>query len=313
MSGRAMQMEFKSEIFDDGARLIHYKILGDSTRPLILCLHGFPEYWGAWRDLMPLLAERFCVVAPDQRGFGRSFKPPGISAYQTRNLVGDIAALADHLSPDKPFVLFGHDWGSAVAYAFSFWMPQRLKALVVANGVHPFAFQKAIIDDPQQRAASQYMTVLRGEDAAERMSKDNYARTLNMIAGFSMTNWMDEEAKAGYLDAWSAPGAMEAMLNWYRASPVVVPPVEQPAAELNGKVPVFDVDSKVMAVKMPHLIIWGNQDEALRPVCLEAIDQFAEDLTVKRVDGSGHWILHEQPQVVASTLMEWLDARNLDT
>ncbi len=306
-------MEYKSAVFDDGERTIHYKTMGDSTRPLILCLHGFPEYWGAWRDLMPLLAERYRVVAPDQRGFGRSFKPQGVSAYQTRNLVGDIAALADHLSADKPFVLFGHDWGSAVAYAFSFWMPQRLKALVVANGVHPYAFQKAIIDDPLQRAASQYMTVLRGSDAAERMSKDNYARTLNMIAGFSATGWMDEEARAGYLEAWSTPGAMEAMLNWYRASPVVVPPVDQPAAELEGKVPVFAVDPKVMTVKMPHLVIWGNQDEALRPVCLEGIEQFAADLTIKQVDGSGHWILHEQPQVVASTLIEWLSARGMDT
>mgnify|MGYP003631554701 FL=1 len=299
-------MDFNSAFFDDGRRRIHYVQMGDPSKPLILCLHGFPEYWGAWRDLMPLLAEDYHVVAPDQRGFAESFKPTSVEAYQTRYLVEDVAALADHLSPDQPFALFGHDWGSAVAYAYAFGFAERLNALIVANGVHPYTFQKAIIDDKEQRAASQYMTTLRRRTSTELMSRDNYARTLNMIAGFSTTAWMSAEAKADYLRAWSADGAMDTMLHWYRASPVIVPPVDISASELEGKVPILSIPQAAMSVHVPHLVLWGDLDEALRPVCMEGLDRFCSDLTVKTVSGAGHWILHEKPDVVAALVRGWL-------
>ena len=147
-------MQLSHHMFDHGDIRLHYAEMGDPTAPLLLCLHGFPEYWGAWRDVMPLLARRFRVVAPDQRGFGRSSKPEGVDAYQTRHLSADMAALADDLSANRPYLLFGHDWGASVAYAMAFRDVDRLSGLVIANGVHPVPFQRAIIDDPDQRAAS---------------------------------------------------------------------------------------------------------------------------------------------------------------
>ncbi|MEM6464576.1 MAG: alpha/beta hydrolase [Pseudomonadota bacterium] len=302
-------MEFTSSYFDDGTRRLHYVSAGDPESPLMLCLHGFPEYWAAWRALMPLLAQTFFVVAPDQRGFGESFKPDGLEAYRTRNLVRDVEALASHLAPSKPFLLFGHDWGSSVAYAFAFRFADRLRGLIVANGVHPFTFQKAIIEDPEQRAASQYMRFLRNDRAAAAMRENDYARTMNMIAGFSKTGWMDEATKAEYRTAWSAEGAMQAMLNWYRASPVVVPPTDQPASELSGKVPVLDLPVDALTVRTPHLVIWGEQDEALRPACLSGLDRFADDLTIVKVPDSGHWILHERPKAVAAAVTEWIERK----
>ena len=304
-------MDFTSAYFEDGTRRIHYVSMGDPSKPLMLCLHGFPEYWGAWRDVMPFLAETHHVVAPDQRGFGKSFKPEGEAAYQTRYLVEDMAVLAEHLSPGEPFVLFGHDWGSAVAYAFAFGLSDRLSALIVANGVHPYTFQKAIINDPQQREASQYMSWLRQDGAAEAMRENNYARTMNMISGFSASGWMSDTARAAYLEAWSGEGAMEAMLNWYRSSPVIVPPADQPASELEGKVPLFDIPAETLAVRVPHLVVWGDADEALRPVCLEGLDRFAGDLTVEKVAGTGHWILHERPAEVAKAVHGWLEEKSL--
>ena len=298
-------MEFRHDHFEHGAVRLHYAAMGDPAAPLVLCLHGFPEYWGAWRDLMPLLAQRFHVVAPDQRGFGRSSKPAGVEAYATRHLVADIAALADRLTPDRPFLLFGHDWGSAVAYAFAFRFPHRLSGLIVANGVHPVPFQRAILDDPGQRRASQYMTTLRSEGAAKIMRADGFARTLNMMTGFSSSGWMTEPVRQAYLDAWSGEGTMEAMLNWYRASPVVVPPVDEPAAAFAGKVPVLDLPPDALRVRVPHLVIWGEQDQALRPVCLDGLDTYAEDLTIRKVPDAGHWILHERPEQVASAVLSW--------
>ena len=145
-------MKLSHHVFDHGDVQLHCAAMGDPAAPLLLCLHGFPEYWGAWHDIMPLLARRFRVVAPDQRGFGRSPKPIGVEAYRTRLLADDMVALADELSADRPYLLFGHDWGASVAYAMAFRNPDRLSGLVIANGVHPATFQRAIIEDPDQRA-----------------------------------------------------------------------------------------------------------------------------------------------------------------
>ena len=139
--------DFDFGFFDAGEGRLHYALAGDPAGPLILCLHGFPEYWAAWSAVMAELAEDFFVVAPDQRGFNLSFKPQGEEAYRARLLVADLAALADHLSPDRPFVLAGHDWGASVAYAYAFAHPHRLTHLVIANGTHPVCFQRAIIED----------------------------------------------------------------------------------------------------------------------------------------------------------------------
>lgn len=304
-------MDIRYAYFETGDIRLHYAAMGDPARPLVLCLHGFPEYWAGWREVMPLLADRHFVVAPDQRGFGQSSKPSGVDAYQTRHLVADVAALADHLSGGKPFLLFGHDWGSAVAYAYAFRYPQKLKGLVVANGVHPATFQRAIVEDPEQRASSQYMSRLRVDGAAAAMRADNFSRTLNMIAGFSTTDWMSENDRAAYRDAWSGEGTMEAMLNWYRASPVVVPPVDVPASDLVVKVPVLDLPDDALRVDVPHLIVWGERDEALRPVCLDGLDRYVPDLTVERIADAGHWILHERPAEVVRAVRRWVEEKGL--
>lgn len=286
---------------------LHYAAMGDPADPLLLCLHGFPEYWAAWADVMPFLAGRYHIVAPDQRGFNLSSKPKEVEAYHTRHLVSDMSFLADSLSPDRPFVLAGHDWGSAVAYAFAFQHPQRLSALVVANGVHPACFQRAILADPRQRQASQYMNRLRDDDAEAMMSENGYARTLNMIAGFSKTGWMTETRQQEYLQAWSRRGAMTGMLNWYRASPVLVPDTDEKVTDA----PVLNYPKEVLTVHVPHLVLWGEEDEALTPACLEGLEQYAPDLELKRIGSSGHWILHEQPERVAAVIDSFLNERGL--
>lgn len=304
-------MTIETHIFEFGDMRIHYAATGDPGAPLLLCLHGFPEYWGAWRDVMPLLAKRFRVVAPDQRGYGKSSKPPGVDAYRTRHLVSDIAALADHLSPHRPLLLFGHDWGASVAYAYAFRHADRLSGLIIANGVHPVTFQRAIIEDPQQRAASQYMSRLREAGFEERMRENGFARTLNMIEGFSAAGWIDTAAREAYVEAWSGEDTMRAMLNWYRASPVLVPAADVPAEALAGKVPLLDLPPETVRVRMPHLLIWGEQDQALRPSCRDGLDRFVPDLTLRTTPDAGHWILHERPEEVAEAVLGWAAAKAL--
>jgi epoxide hydrolase 4 len=281
---------------------LHYAVAGDAEKPLMICLHGFPEYWAAWREVMNALAGHFHLVAPDQRGFNLSSKPDGIEAYRVRDMVADLAALADLFSPGKPFVLAGHDWGASVAYAYAFAHPERLSHLVVANGVHPACFQRAIFEDEAQRRASQYINRLRAADADALMSEDGYRRAFDMISGFSQIDWMTPQTRADYIEAWGRPGAMTAMLNWYRCSPIVVPRPGETAEDSH----VLSLPAEAMAVRMPHLVIWGEADEALRPVCLEGLDRYASELTIRKIVGAGHWILHEKPAEIASTIRLFL-------
>ncbi|MGE0501888.1 MAG: alpha/beta fold hydrolase [Rhizobiaceae bacterium] len=288
----------RSDFHDLGEVSLHVVSAGDPAKPLIVFLHGFPEYWEAWRQVMERLADDFHVVAPDQRGFNLSSKPAGVDAYRAKRIVRDLAALADRLSPGRPFVLAGHDWGASVAYAYAFAHPDRLTHLVVANGPHPWCFQKAIIDDPEQRAASQYINALRTSGMGARLAQDDYRRLERMFSGFSATRWMSDAQRAGYREAWAQPGALEAMLNWYRASPVVVPP----PLETPESVPLLDYPRETFRVATPHLVLWGEVDTALRPSCIEGLEDFAPVLRIERVAAAGHWILHEKPEEVASAI-----------
>lgn len=288
--------------FDTGSVELNVASAGDPDAPLVLCLHGFPEYWAAWRGVMLDLGRDCHVVAPDQRGYNTSSKPADVAAYRGRLLAGDVAALADHLSPGRPFVLAGHDWGASVAYAYAFAHPERLSHLVIANGVHPVCFQRAIFDDPAQRAASQYINTLRAPATDARLVEDGCRRAFRMIEGFSPAPWLEGETRRGYLDAWGQPGAMTAMLNWYRASPIVVPePGQAPPPA-----PILAADERSFKVAVPHLLLWGEEDVALRRSCLDGLDRFAADLTVERVPGAGHWILHERPAEVTSAIRRFV-------
>ncbi|WP_157015424.1 alpha/beta fold hydrolase [Mesorhizobium xinjiangense] len=302
---RGGMTDFRMSMVDTGEVRLQVAEAGDTARPLIVLLHGFPEYWVAWRAVMERLAATFHVVAPDQRGYNLSSRPDGVDAYRVGHMVCDIDALVRQYSPDRPFVLAGHDWGASVAYAYAIARGERLSHLVVANGVHPACFQRAIHDDPGQRAASQYINRLRAPDAEERLGADGYRRLLKMIAGFSKSDWMTPEMEDEYRAAWSRTGALTAMLNWYRASPIDVPAVGVPAAASN----ILSQPADAFRVAMPHLVIWGEADEALRPTCLADLPRYAPDLTVRRVPGCGHWILHERPDDVAAAIREFVAPR----
>jgi epoxide hydrolase 4 len=297
-----MAREISFEIIDTGSVRLNVARAGDPEAPLILCLHGFPEYWAAWKPVMAELAADFHVVAPDQRGYGLSSKPDGVEAYRTKHLVDDIARLADIVSPYRPFVLAGHDWGASVAYAFAIRHPGRLTHLVIANGVHPVCFQRAILDDPAQRAASQYIRLLKSERAEALLSEDGFRRLIGMIARFSRANFLDAETRAGYLEAWSRPGALTGMLNWYRAAPILVPEPGE-SAEMPDLLKGEGFD-----IRMPHLLLWGEADQALRPSTFDGLASFAPQLTLRRFAGAGHWILHEKPREVAEAIREFVSA-----
>lgn len=298
---------FHSTLYDCGeVRLhaVHNSAVVDDNgvlqdeRPAILFLHGFPEYWAAWKPVFPFLQDDYLLIAPDQRGYNLSDAPQEAEAYAASKLVADILALADRALGNRKFILCGHDWGASVAYALAIRNPQRLNGLVIANGVHPVLFQRALLHDEEQKQASQYFHTLTAEGAAQRMAEHEFSRTLSMFEKFSHTPWLDEEERDGYRKAWSDEARLNAMLNWYRSSPVVVPKPGEPvpAAPLAQGTPGH------FGVTVPHLLIWGMQDQALLPVSRAGLEAFAPDLKLVEIAEGDHWLIHTHPEQIAGEI-----------
>jgi pimeloyl-ACP methyl ester carboxylesterase len=195
-----------------------------------------------------------------------------------------------------------HDWGASVAYATAIAAPARISKLAVINGVHPGPFQRALIEDEAQRKASGYMHYLRDPKAEERLSANNFEKLMGMLSRFGPQPWLTSEKRAGYLEAWSQPGALTGMLNWYRASPLVVP---HPGEQVDAAT-VMKLDPTQLRIRMPHLVIWGMNDRALLPVSRATLPEYCDDLTVREIADADHWVVHQKTGEVVGHLREFL-------
>ena len=279
---------------------LNVALAGPAEAPPVIMLHGFPESHRTWRGLAPLLADKFRLVMPDQRGFAASDRPREVEDYRADALVDDIFALAEALGIAR-FALVGHDWGGAISWPAALRNDPRLARLAIINAPHPLIFQKSVIEDAGQRAASQYINAFRNpgfEQAAAAMGWD--ALFDKSFSGHVDLAIVPAEERAQYIAEWSAPGAFTAMLNWYRASALIVPP---PGAE----VPVPDwVLGLFPKVRVPTLVIWGMKDKALLPIQLDGLDRLVDDLTIHRIPDAGHFVPWEKPEAVAAALKPFL-------
>jgi pimeloyl-ACP methyl ester carboxylesterase len=273
---------------------------GKAGGEAVILLHGFPESHRTWRHQLPVLARDWFVVAPDQRGFAGSDKPEGVESYETSRIVGDVMALADALGVEH-FTLVGHDWGGAVAWAAALTHPFRVKRLVIVNAPHPLVFQTSVIEDEAQRAASQYIRAFRNpmmEAGIEAMGLGAFFdRTFGSHA--DLTRIAPEERQA-YLDEWSQPGALTAMLNWYRAAKIEVPAMGEAAS-----LPLW-VRGPFPSVTQPTLVVWGLGDKALLPVQLEGLHARVKDLRIVTSATAGHFIPWEEPETVTEAIRDFM-------
>lgn len=279
--------------------------LGGEGEP-ILFLHGFPESHRTWRHQLPNFSRDHFVVAPDQRGFGASDKPEGIDEYQTDKVVADLMALADVLGIER-FTLVGHDWGGAVAWLGALTHRSRVKRLVIVNAPHPLVFQKTVIEDEAQRTASQYMRAFRSpgmEKMIEAMGLETFFE--KSFGGHVDLAAIPDEEKKAYLDDWSRPGALTAMLNWYRASKIEVPAVGEPSQ------PPPWTKAPFPRLPMPALVLWGMKDKALLPVQLSGLHELVDDLRLVTVEDAGHFVPWEKPEAVTSAIRDFLTETPLD-
>lgn len=275
---------------DSNGVRIHYATLGSG--PLVVMIHGFPDFWYSWRHQMAGLADHFQVVAIDQRGYNRSGQPSGVEQYSMRLLVGDVAAVVRHLGKDKATIV-GHDWGGAVAWQFAFALPQMVDKLIVLNLPHPAGMGRELANNPEQRANSDYARVFR-----EKSPQDPDVFFGQPMTAQTLSGWVtDADDRKRYVTAFERSD-FAAMLNYYKSNYPTPPPPGAPPPPAPPK------------LTMPVLVFHGLKDTALHSDGLNNTwDWIDADLTIVTAPGAGHFVQQDAAELVTSTMKWWLLAR----
>jgi pimeloyl-ACP methyl ester carboxylesterase len=284
----------ESWVSADGVPLF---VRSNGSGDTIICLHGFPESGESWAPLLSELGASHRVLAPDGRGHGRSGCPAEAGTYRVERLVADVLAVADRFGAER-FALVGHDWGGLVAWCAAAWHPERVSSLVVLNAPHPTLLQAALDRDPQQRAASAYIAAFTAPRAAAGLTPERLWDAV--FSADEARGLIGPAEKANLLASWSRPGAIAAMLSWYREAPFDFAPVGGTGV---GRLP------RPLRVAVPTYLIWGMDDAILLPTLLEGLEDLVPDLTLRKVEGGGHGIVRERPELVSRLIADYLSTR----
>jgi pimeloyl-ACP methyl ester carboxylesterase len=274
--------------FQNGGVTLHAMVDGPASGPVVLLLHGFPEFWYGWhRQIEPLAAGGFRVIVPDQRGYNLSSKPPGVAAYALPELVSDVIAIADQLGRKK-ILLAGHDWGAAVAWSAALMHPQRIAKLVVINVPHPSVMRNFLSTRPRQFLRSWYMFFFQLPWLPEAVfSAFDFHIGARSLLRSSRQGTFSPEDLAQYRAAWSQPGALTAMLNWYRA-------LFRTRAKFPDK-----------TVRVPARILWGERDDFLLAEMAHESLRYCTDAELFTFSNATHWLQHEEYVRVSGLLIEF--------
>jgi epoxide hydrolase 4 len=278
----AVSPDFDSKVkhgyADSNGVKIHYASIGSG--PLVVMIHGFPDYWYTWRDQMEGLSDRFQMVAIDQRGYNLSDKPKGVENYDMKLLVGDVIAVIKSLGKDKAIIV-GHDWGGAVAWQLALNAPQFVDRLIILNLPHPRGLSRELAHNEQQQKNSAYARRFQQPDAAASLTAEG------------LSGWVkDPEAKKKYIEAFKRSD-FEAMLNYYKRN--------------YPREPYTEDTSPVVKTQMSVLMIHGLGDTALLSGALNNTwDWMGKDLTLVTIPGASHFVQADAPELVTKSMRMWL-------
>ena len=275
---------------------------GPKAAPVLIFLHGFPESHRTWRHQIAHFSDRFRCIAPDQRGYRGSSKPQEVEAYTPDKLIGDIFQLANALDV-KEFTIVGHDWGGAIAWgvALGGQMSGRVTRCVIANAPHPAVFQKLLFTNERQRESSQYMRGFRDTNNDALVREHGLGAILMQEVKWERAAQMEPEEREALLTEWQDRDAAFGMLNWYRASPIDIPPMDAPY-----ELPADWTPRGIPQLTIPTLVIWAMDDLALPPENVEGLDEMIDDLTLVKVYDCGHFVPWEAPGKVNAAMDEFL-------
>lgn len=268
---------------------LHYVEQGKG--PLILFLHGFPEFWYEWKTLLPEFAKDHHAVALDMRGYNLSDKPEAVEDYRVPVIVEDVRALAVKLKARR-FVLAGHDWGGVIAWAFASAHPEMLDKLVIVNAPHPAVFARELASNPAQQKASAYFNLFNSPQAEAVLGQNHF----QMLQSF-FKPWASEADLKEYLANWDR--GLTGGLNYYRATRLH-PPVNGSQSPPETNLP------EMRPIDTPTLVIWGEKDTALLTGNLDGLDRYVKNLKVDRIPDGSHWVIHEKTAEVIRSMRGFL-------
>lgn len=281
---------------------------GVRGRPLMVFLHGFPEAAFIWDELLTHFAQPehggYRCIAPNLRGFEQSSAPKEVEAYKAHLLIQDIQQLvATEAADGKMAALVAHDWGGAFAWGYANAFPEQVGKLVIINSPHPGTFVRELRENPEQQKASAYMNFLAHPKAEEMLAADDFKRMWPffelMKAGPDGFGWLTEDVKNQYRDVWNA--GLTGACNLYRVTPMKPP---MPGGSVDS-IPVLP--KARFTVHVPTFVFWALDDAALLPGLLTGLDEYVPNLEIKKVPNATHWIVHEQPKLVASEIERFLN------
>ncbi|GGK86337.1 alpha/beta fold hydrolase [Rufibacter glacialis] len=281
-------METREKYYRTNGMELHTVEAGSPTGKVILFLHGFPEFWYGWRKQLAFFAEKgFRAVAPDQRGYGLSSKPQGVKAYTIDQITQDIVDLIPQITQEK-VVLVGHDWGGGVAWNLALHFPDLLEKLVILNMPHPAVIHDHLRHNPRQMLRSWYAFFFQVPWAPEALNSAFHFKLLETIMTRSaLPGTFSPQDMAAYKAAWAQPGALEKMINWYRAYKYNPVKASHP-------------------VETPTLLLWGKQDTFLgSELALPSMGQCRQGQLVF-LEEATHWLHHEQPEKVNGLIYDFL-------
>jgi pimeloyl-ACP methyl ester carboxylesterase len=284
-----LQFETALEVRRVSANGLGFQVVlaGPAEGPLVILLHGFPEFGYAWRkQIAPLAASGFRVAVPDQRGYALSDKPPNIRDYLLDTLADDVVAIGAALGHER-FSVVGHDWGGIVAWQLAAREPARIARAAILNAPHAGTLLRHALWHPMQFLRSAYVGFFQLPGVPELSLRANdHAMLAAALTHSSLPGTFTDEDLRAYRQAWSQQGALTSMLNWYRAMPAATPCRER--------------------IACPVQVIWGDKDSALDKGLAEGAATECDDARVTHVAGATHWVHHEKPELVNKLLCDFL-------
>ncbi|MCC9167509.1 alpha/beta fold hydrolase [Pontibacter harenae] len=277
----------EKDCFVNNIRL-HVVEAGAPAGKVLLFLHGFPEFWYGWRKQIQFFAEKgFRVIVPDQRGYNSSSKPTGVKAYTLEHLVADVVALIQQTANEKVY-LVGHDWGGAVAWAVAILYPKLLEKLIILNMPHPKVMKRNLQKNPKQMLRSWYAGFFQMPLLPELCcSAFHYSLLEKSMAGTALKNAFSEGELGHYKRAWEQLGALNSMINWYRAYKY---------SKLN----------LAADVQVPTLMLWGKRDKFLGAEMASESIRKCVNGQLLLLEGTTHWLHHERPEQVNNAIYQFI-------
>jgi pimeloyl-ACP methyl ester carboxylesterase len=268
--------------------------------PLVVLLHGFPEFWYAWHgQLDPLADAGYRVVAPDLRGYNRTSQPVGVDSYRPGELVADVRGLVEHLGCAEAAVV-GHDWGGTVAWETAIREPDLVRQLVVLNAPHPEVYQRTLLRSPEQLLKAWYVLAFQVPWLPERLlAADDYRAVGEMLADTVQPDAFTDADVRRYKDAMARSESLSGPINYYRA-------IARESAERALRSLLPGEEPREATVSVPTLVVWGEQDRALSTDLLDGLDRRVADLRIERLPDASHWVQADAPAEVNARLLDFL-------